>query len=309
MSNVSRKTKNKVGPVSLTLFFIVEPPEYEVYACYLAASIREQFGKDVRLIGYCPSHRAGEVDPNVRTLLDRMTCDFRTFDTAGKFDPDYPHGNKLLATLERRGTKYSGFLDSDILCLRPNTIDALIKPNAVSLTLAASLNWAPQEFWTDVYDLFEMPLPEERHMLARQKKGEPKLPYFSSGLVIFPEHHISPKGLTFAETWMDTAQTIDASDKIPSKRPYLDQISLPLAIKRAGLAPNLLNEREHYILGGKLRGKPLPTEDPPKTVHYRRWVVLNEAKLAGQAKAMMQKQAGVKRVYEVGTEKDVFERA
>ena len=36
--------------MSLTLYFIVEPPEYQTLACYLAASIRQQFGAGVALV-------------------------------------------------------------------------------------------------------------------------------------------------------------------------------------------------------------------------------------------------------------------
>ncbi|MEY4871699.1 MAG: hypothetical protein RLZZ563_1029, partial [Pseudomonadota bacterium] len=38
----------------LTFFFIVEPPKYQLMACFLAASIRENFGDTVRMVGYCP---------------------------------------------------------------------------------------------------------------------------------------------------------------------------------------------------------------------------------------------------------------
>ena len=37
-------------PPRLTVFFIVEPPDYQVMACYLAASLREQFGDSVALV-------------------------------------------------------------------------------------------------------------------------------------------------------------------------------------------------------------------------------------------------------------------
>ncbi len=112
------KSSSEPAAPSLTLFFIVEPPIYEKYACYLAASIREQFGPDLKLVGYCPAHRLADVSPNVVEILKRLNVDLRSFDAVGKFSPVYPHGNKILATLEPRNTEYSGFMDSDILCLR-----------------------------------------------------------------------------------------------------------------------------------------------------------------------------------------------
>ena len=42
----------------LTVFFIVEPPDFQLMACYLAASLREQFGDQVALVGYCPAPKS-----------------------------------------------------------------------------------------------------------------------------------------------------------------------------------------------------------------------------------------------------------
>ncbi len=289
---------------SLTLYFIVEPPTYQTLACYLAASIRQHLGPDVKLVGYCPEHRRAEVDENAVTVLDRLDCDLRTFRSQGRFDPDYPHGNKILATLEPRDTDFSGFMDSDILCIRPNRVENIVSEGSVSLSFAASMNWAPQTIWDDIYGVCGMEVPEERVMLARQLKGAPKVPYYSSGFVTFPERHRSPEGKSFAETWMEIAETVDKAPEIPMKRPYLDQMSLPLAIRKAGLRTNLLPDEQHYILGGKLRGQPLPEGNAICTVHYRRWRVLKEVGLARLAKKLLRAQAGVKRVNEVGTDRD-----
>ncbi|MEZ5777533.1 MAG: hypothetical protein R3E44_04140 [Paracoccaceae bacterium] len=289
---------------SLTLFFIVEPPDYQNMACYLAASIREQFGAAVQLVGYCPQHRRHEVDDNVTRVLDRLHCEIRTFVAEGRFDPPYPHGNKILAAQEPRDTEYSGFMDSDILCIRPNRVENILHPGAVSLTLAASMNWAPQTIWDQIYDACGMSVPEERVMLARQKRGEPKVPYYSSGFVTFPEQHRSADGFSFPQTWMNIAQTLDAAPGIPKKRPYLDQMSLPLAIRAAGLSPHLMDEGQHYILGGRSRGEPLPEDREIFTVHYRRWLLIKEAGLSRLGKDMLYKHAGVRRMAQVGTDAD-----
>lgn len=125
----------------LTVFFIVEPPDYEVMACFLAASLREQFGDQVALVGYCPDIKLDQVSPNVKEVLRRMGCEVRPFVVEGRFSPAYPHGNKILATMEPRDTEFSAFFDSDILCLRPNRVENITKADSVSLTPAASMNW------------------------------------------------------------------------------------------------------------------------------------------------------------------------
>ncbi|SPH17395.1 hypothetical protein DEA8626_00913 [Defluviimonas aquaemixtae] len=295
-----------IDAAEVTLFFIVEPPHYQNMACYLAASIREQFGPRIRLVGYCPEHRFGEVGDEVVEALRRLDCDLRTFPTEGRFDPPYPHGNKILAALEARDTAFSGFMDSDILCLRPNRVENIVSPGAVRLTPAASMNWAPQSIWTGIYGACGMEVPAERMMLARQKRGKPRLPYYSSGFVTFPEDFRDPDGKRFPEVWMEVAQTIDATPDIPKKRPYLDQMSLPVAIRKSGLEVRLMDEEQHYILGGMLRGQPLPEDREIFTVHYRRWLLIKEAGLSRQGKDMLQRQAGVRRLGQIGGPDDGF---
>ncbi len=278
----------------LTVFFIVEPPAYEQMACFLAASLREQFGDQVALIGYCPDIKLEQVSLDVKELLRRMGCELRSFIVEGRFNPKYPHGNKILATLEPRETEFSAFFDSDVLCLRPNIVDNLVKPLHVSLTPAASMIWGKSEDWTNIYAACGMEVPQERIRLMRQKGNRGRVPYFSSGLFTFPEQYRTADGKSFPQIWMDVAQTLDANPYIPGKRPYLDQISLPLAIQKAGLGWNILPEEQHYILGGKMRGEPLPDDREIFTVHYRVWNILKELNLTSLARQMLKRHAGVR---------------
>lgn len=278
----------------LTVFFIVEPPDYQQMACFLAASLREQFGDKVTLIGYCPDVKLDQVSLDVKELLHRMGCELRSFVVGERFNPSYPHGNKILATLEPRETEFSAFFDSDVLCLRPNSVDNLIKPLHVSLTPAASMIWGKSEDWTIIYAACGMKVPEERIRLMRQKGNRGRVPYFSSGLFTFPEQYRTAEGKSFPQIWMEVAQTLDANPDIPGKRPYLDQISLPLAIQKAGLGWNILPEEQHYILGGKMRGEPLPEDREIFTVHYRVWNILKELNLTSLARQMLKKHAGVR---------------
>lgn len=283
----------------LTVFFIVEPPRYDLMACYLAGSLRQQFGQSVALVGYCPESKIDKISADVIAVLAKLGCEVRPFAVEGKFSPDYPHGNKLLATLEKRDTEFSAFFDSDVLCLRPNKVENIVMDGHVSLTPAASMIWGTGKTWNLIYETCNMPLPEDRVKLARQKGSRARIPYFSSGLFTFPEQHRNADGKSFPEVWMDIAQTIDKNDEIPGRRPYLDQISLPLAIQKAGLKWNILPEEQHFILGGKLRGEPLPADRDIYTVHYRKWEILKEVGLAKQGKTMLEKTAGVRRIDQI----------
>jgi hypothetical protein len=158
------------------------------------------------------------------------------------------------------------------------------------------MSWAKQSIWPAIYDIFGMTVPQDRIRLMKQQKGKGRVPYFSSGLFSFPEQHRTADGKSFPEVWMDTAQTLDARPEVPNKRPYLDQISLPIAIQRAGLGWNLLPDSQHYIMGGKTRGEPLPTDRDIFTVHYRQWPLIKELGLSAQAKQMLIRHAGMKKV-------------
>lgn len=283
----------------LTFFFIVEPPSYQMMACFLAASIRENFGDSVKLVGYCPKARRAELSADALVVLERLRCEVRFFDTEGRFDPPYPHGNKMLATLEPRDTEFSCFLDSDILFLRPNTVDSLICPDHVSLTPAASMGWAGQDIWPKLYDICGMDMPQDRIRLMNQRGGKDRMPYFSSGLYVFPEQYRTAEGKSFAEVWMDVAAQLEASPDVPAKRPYLDQMSLPIAIRKAGLNWNILPREQHYILGGRKRGEPLPKDREIFAVHYRNWDIVKEYGLVRTAKTMLERHAGVRRMAQV----------
>ncbi|MEO8241865.1 MAG: hypothetical protein ABI832_06095 [bacterium] len=280
----------------LTVFFIVEPPEYQVMACYLAASLREQFGDTVALVGYCPADKLDLVQDEVKRVLGLMGCEVRPFQVQGRFDPAYPHGNKILATMEPRDTEFSCFMDSDILCLRPNAVENITAEGKVSLTPAAWMGWGKQDGWQAIYDTVGLPLPEDRIRLMKQKKGDGKVPYFSSGLFSFPEQFRTAEGKSFPQVWYDVAQLVDTNPDIDKKRPYLDQMTLPLAIQKAGLDWNILPDAQHFILGGRQRGDPIPQDREIFTVHYRKWPVLKEAGLSGLAKTLLQKHVGIKKI-------------
>ena len=198
--------------------------------------------------------------------------------------------NKIIAAMQPRESEFSAFVDSDVLFIRPNTIDNIVKSGHVSCSVAASMYWAQKDIWDLIYGAFDMEIPEERVYLMRQSR-RPKVPYFSSGFVLFPEAE-GPQG-RFADVWYETARRIDEIDTLEKRRPYLDQMSLPVAIRRAGLTWNPLAEEQHYILGGKIRGEPLPEDRDIFTVHYRNPKVLEEVGLKHKSRRMLRRQTGV----------------
>lgn len=274
--------------MSFTFVYIAEPPDYQVLACTLLASIRTHFPADVRAIGYCPAHKMADLHPGVLRAHEIMEAEIRPIDTRDLWDTPYPHGNKIAACLEPRDGEFAAFVDSDVLFLRPNSPKALIRTGHVSCTPAASMVWAGDEIWGPIYGAFGLPVPTDRIHLMR-RSAEPRVPYFSSGLVAFPEGD-------FPAIWHDTARVIDRIDTLPHRRPYLDQMSLPVAIARAGLGWNRLPEEQHYILGGRLRGAPLPEDREIFTIHYRHTGILRELGLLKTARGNLARLTGEKYV-------------
>ncbi|WP_237028977.1 hypothetical protein [Phaeobacter porticola] len=286
----------------LTIFYIVEPPDYQILACSLLASIRSCFPASVKAVGYCPEHRYDELHPGVLRAHEMMGAEVRTFRTDDRFDPAYPHGNKILAALEKRDSAYSMFVDSDVLCLRENTPANILKPGMVSCSMAASMLWGDQSIWDVIYGALNIEIPPERYELMRRSKGK-VVPYFSAGLVAFPEQDVSGKG-RFPDVWYDTAQIIDRVESLDKRRPYLDQMTLPAAIRRAGLDWNILPEEQHYILGGKLKGEPLPEDRDIYTIHYRNLQNLRSVGHMPTAREFLQRHTGEKYVRRLAPDGD-----
>lgn len=273
----------------LTFVYIVEPPEYQMMACMLLASIREYFGPEVAAIGYCPEHRMGELNPGVLLAHERAGAEIRPMKTLGMWDEPYPHGNKIIAAMQPRDSEFSAFIDSDVLFIAPNSPENLVKDGHVSCSVAASMNWGEQSVWDRIYGQFDMPVPTERVRLMRRTRQD-VVPYFSAGLVVFPED--AGGANRFPDVWYDTARRLDRDTELSGRRPYLDQMTLPLAIRRAGLDWNILPEEQHYILGGLMRGKPLPEDLELFTVHYRNTKVLREVGLMHRGRQMMRRRLG-----------------
>lgn len=287
---------------SLTIFFVIEPPGYQYMACHLAASIRMHMSHDVVLIGYCPRDKLDDLDRNAVEVLRRLRCQIRPIDTAGQFDPPYPHGNKLLAALDPKETDFAAFMDSDMLMIRDCNISEITQSGAIGMSPSTSMRWGPQTVWDQIYGHFGMPVPEERIEFTRDKRIQ-AVPYFNAGLIVMDERHRSPDGKRFAEVWMDSAKSLDGMEGLDNKRPYLDQMTLPIATLRAGMRWNILPERYNYSMGGIMRGQPLPEDQDITVLHYRRWKILEESGWRDHARKVLAQEVGTRRINWVGMNK------
>ena len=119
--------------------------------------------------------------------------------------------------------------------------------------------------WSRVHDQFDQPLPQDRVTLSRGKRRS-FLPYFNAGMILFPEGPLD-QGQGFGEMWLHSALVIDHIVPVAGKRPWLDQISLAVTLKRHGPDYVLVPEAMNFSVS--LRA-PLGDE-APSLMHYHRF--------------------------------------
>ena len=251
----------------VAIFFVVDGLTLEAQAALLAATLRHHNGTAHRYLGYVPAAHIPNLGPAFVSLMQRCGVELRRLpDGSRPWYKPYPHGNKLLAALDRRGSSHSMFLDSDILCLAPLDLSPPMLADAVTVVPEGRRSWGKDlERWERVYARFGLPLPQERITLSRARTMR-FVPYFNAGMALFPEARL-PHGRRFAEAWYDTALEIDHDVPVAKKRPWLDQIALPVTLKRFGLNYHLADEAYNFAASDRV----LKPGEAPILLHYHRF--------------------------------------
>ncbi|RKZ57933.1 MAG: hypothetical protein DRR08_17735 [Candidatus Parabeggiatoa sp. nov. 2] len=218
--------------------FICQQGELEIKSMLLATSLKRYLRGDYELVAALPQpeSRWGTVSAKTRTLM--QTLGIRSVPITNGIDENYPIGNKVACLGIDTPAEKIVFLDSDILCLRE------LSPDTV---FAAPFNAKPADLatftqnialWQQVYDLFNLPLPKER--VISSTSGELMLPYFNAGVIAVQN------GRNLGPVWEKCCRRIDAEPSITNKRPWLDQIALPIAVKQLNLNYNCFDERFNF---------------------------------------------------------------
>jgi hypothetical protein len=254
----------------VTIFFLVDGSGLEAQAALLAATLRHHNGTRFRLIAYVPDRHRPHLNPDLVALLARLGVEMRRLAIAPTvWARPYPHGNKILAATDDRGPGHAMFLDTDMICTAPIDLTGLVHPRAVAVLPEGKPTWGKVPgAWARVYDQFDLPLPDDRVRLMRGKRRE-VLPYFNAGMVLFPEGPLD-RGAGFGDLWFHTALVIDHMLPIADKRPWLDQISLPVTLKRHGIAYVLATEALNFSTQMRLE----TPGDAPTIMHYHRFSCL-----------------------------------
>lgn len=257
------------------IFFVVEGDRLEWQSWLLAASLwhAHEGREGVHLHAYLGAETAADLSRVTRSIYRRAGVACHPLPPAPDWAKPYPHGNKIVAATHRRGPGRSIFLDTDMICLKPLDGLASLDSDEVAAAPEGKPTWGDENNrWQRAYDHFGLPLPTERVRLLRGKRIE-FYPYYNAGLVAFSDAE-DAEGNTFADRWLETALAFDHDCKIAHKRPWLDQITLPLCLARFGYRAHVLDESYNYSLSH--RGDYAATPDA-HILHYHRARFLQQA--------------------------------
>jgi hypothetical protein len=247
--------------VHVSVGFVCEPGRLEAQAVVLAASLRAQH-PDLDLVAAVPRAPA---DATSRVLSDLRV---RIEPIVNPVADDYPIGHKVaaLGAGQPRGLRL--FLDTDTLCVRPLDWHVLrTHPFAAKSADMATFGDTPT--WQRLYQRFGLELPPQT--MAASVSEVLMHPYFNAGMIA------TTGAADLAPEWARICRAIDAMQDINPRRPWLDQIALPIAVARLGLAWRSLDEAWNY----PAHMKPLGAD--AAIVHYHQpAVVAREPRLWAQ---------------------------
>lgn len=224
----------------LTIIYVLDPPALTRDSVILLSSIRKVLG-DVKVIAYTPEAKREHLFPYITEFHERMGAEIRFMSTEGLFELPYKQGNKIAACMAPRDTPFTLFLDTDTAIVTPFDRADLVAEGEVAVVPEGVQGWGGNPgAWEYVYERMGLPFPEERVRLARSGKMSP--PYFNAGMVAFPD------ASGFGEAWYRVSRTLDDDPAVKHKRPWLDQIALPLALRMAGLQPRIVGDEWNLSL-------------------------------------------------------------
>lgn len=242
---------------SLTMVFVVHAGELEIKSAVLAASLRKRFGFSMDIIAACPSGKAdwGVPSDASRRLYERLGIPLLPMDSP--FGPEYPIGNKFSALALGPAVGHTLFLDSDMICVDAFEADMLCRFDAALKPADMALVAKQNDYWQRIYAHAGSALPGDR--VVTTCSGEAMPAYYNAGFILVRDAR------RFAEVWYRLAERVHTDPLITNKMPWLDQLTLPVALHALNYKTRALSERFNY----PLHIKPLSAASlPPFFCHY-----------------------------------------
>ncbi len=238
--------KIKKESMKYCFVFICQQGELEIKSMLLAASLKENLKCNFELVAAIPQpeSRWGKISVTSEKLIQQLGI--RKASIENQIDLNYPIGNKLSCLGIESDADKIVFLDSDILCVSQfDPKNYFIHSfNAKPADIPTFKNWKP------VYELFNLELPTER--VISTTSNEKMYPYFNAGMITIDNNK------EFSSEWIECCKKIDESDNILNKRPWLDQIGLPIVLKKLNWDYGVLDERFNFPAHQKKMPQNLP---------------------------------------------------
>ena len=218
-----------------TIAFVAHKGPLEPQAALLAASLHDAYlPAKVVCRTVAPEGHWGALGPDLADFLASLGIE--TWPCENPISLDYVHGNKLGALAGIAGRAL--FLDTDIMLMTPFsyhhqlTGEAAAKPADVDTFSNGGGSWAR------VWSLFDRDVPPK--IYRGTVSGHPMRPYYNAGFILAED------GDRLAETWSACARRIDEDKRIRNKRPWLDQIALPVAFAELDWTVEPLSDAFNY---------------------------------------------------------------
>ena len=245
--------------------FVCEPGRLEAQAVLLAASLRRHHPSLTLVAGV----------PRALSALTERALDSLRVERVPITNPvadDYPIGNKIAALGAGDTSGLRVFLDSDMLCLRALDFD-LLRSHPLAAKPADMATFGSDALWQCLYERFGLSPPSQR--VVASIGGQMMYPYFNAGMVA------TTRASALSPLWAETCRAVDVMHDVNPRRPWLDQIALPLAAARLGLATRSVGDNWNYPAHIK------PLRGEPGLVHY------HQAAVVAREPALAEKVAGL----------------
>lgn len=236
--------------------FVVHKGFLETQSVLLVCSILDVYGSNVKLYAGIPKHLGGiesGISSKFKKILTELGVEF--FEVTNPIGDDYPIGNKLdcFAKVDS-GIKI--FLDTDMIFLNKLDLSHLPK-NCIAMKPAdrKTYKWSDDD-WKYAYGKYSKAVQSPIKMYSTCFH-ELMFPYYNAGMIIVKDYN------NFNKEWCSISRLVDNDKYLENKRPWLDQLVLPLVIRKNNYHVINLSEKCNYPAHLKT-----VTENLPCVVHY-----------------------------------------
>lgn len=238
----------------IAFVFVCQGGPLEAKALLLAASVARHATGPKELVAAVPENGGRPVPP--ATIDTLRSLGVRVVPIRNELSADYPIGNKVSALRVPVDADRLVFIDTDVMLTRELGHDPRLTTAPFAAKPADLPNVISRWQWRRAYGAAKLRPPQA--WVTTTMYGQIALPYFNAGLI-----SVDPRA-GFGDAWLDCCKRIDATWGILLKRPHLDQIALPVALRKLDLAYDCLDERYNY----PAHLKPVDPRTPPLFVHY-----------------------------------------